>query len=380
MPLASIGPVSPVPDDRPTTMLRIALDVAPLHGHRTGVGTATEQLLHALAARADLTVEPYLVSYRAPTRPGERRLPLPAAIAMRAWAHSSWPRADRWLRGTDVVHGTNYTAPPSSLPTVISVYDCWFLEHPDRVTPDVRRAGLVLRRAVDRGAWIHTSSESTERHARALLPTDRIRTVHLGPIPVEPAHLARTVPVDGGPYLLALGTIEQRKGIPRLVEAFGRLPAEVADLRLVLAGAPGDDQGAVEHAIAALPSARRDRIEVTGPVDATTKSRLLRGARALVYPSRDEGFGFPVLEAQSVRTAVVATAVGSIPEVAGDGADLVPLDDVDALAAALLRVATDETHRQQLVVAGSRNVDRFSWARTAAELADLYRAAVLADS
>jgi glycosyltransferase involved in cell wall biosynthesis len=361
-------------------MLRIALDVAPLHGHRTGVGTATEHLLRALGDRPDLTVEPYLVSYRASSRPGERRLPLPAAVAMRLWARSSWPRADRWLRGTDVVHGTNYTAPPSSLPTVISVYDCWFLAHPERVTPDVRRAADVLRRAVDRGAWIHTSSTATEQHARELLATDRIQTIHLGPIPVDAVHDGTPAPDAAGPFLLALGTVERRKGIPRLVDAFGRLPADLAELRLVIAGAPGDDQDAVDRAIATLPADRRSRVTVSGPVDAATKAGLLRGATALAYPSRDEGFGFPVLEAQSVGTPVIATAVGSIPEIAGDGADLVPLDDVDALAAALTRVVTDEAHRHHLVAAGWRNVRRFSWERTAASLADLYRAAVLADS
>ena len=114
---------------------------------------------------------------------------------------------------------------------------------------------------------------------------------------------------------------------------------------LVLAGAPGDDAAAVRAAIDALPPGRRDDVHVTGPVSAATKSWLVRAAAVLAYPSLDEGFGFPLLEAQGAGTPVVATRAGSIPEVAGDGAELVPVGDVDALAVALFRVLGDDDRR-----------------------------------
>ena len=87
----------------------------------------------------------------------------------------------------------------------------------------------------------------------------------------------------------------------------------------------------------------------------------------------DEGFGFPILEAQAIGLPVVATSAGSIPEVAGDGAELVTLGDDDALACALRRVLTDEEHRARLVAAGRENVTRFSWVATAEAMVDLYR-------
>ena len=104
-----------------------------------------------------------------------------------------------------------------------------------------------------------------------------------------------------------------------------------------------------------------------------TLALSLGGPTVLAYPSLDEGFGFPVLEAQAVGVPIVATSAGSIPEVAGDGAVLVEVGDVHALAHALVRAVTDDALRQALVVAGTGNLDRFDWARTADELVALYR-------
>ena len=99
------------------------------------------------------------------------------------WSRVDRPRADRWLGPADVVHGTNYVAPPSTKPTVISVYDCWFLRHPADANPLVRRAAKTLRRRVAEGAWVHTSSDATADAARELLDTDRVESILLGPPP-----------------------------------------------------------------------------------------------------------------------------------------------------------------------------------------------------
>ncbi len=368
----------PTPDrSRP---LAVAIDAAPLHGHRTGVGLATASLVRELERRDDVTTSPYLVSFRARPRPGERRLPLPAAAAMRAWASGDRPRVDRWLHGTDVVHGTNYVAPPSRLPTVISVYDCWFLAHPEQASSAVRRAGRVLRRAAARGARIHVSSHATARTAGELLGTDRVSVVHLGP-PDPPAatHPAATRPTATGgpagsaPFLLAVGTTERRKDVPALVRAFDRLAPRHPELRLVVAGAPGDHHDDVLRAVA--ESRVAERVHVLGAVDTATRDRLLSTATALVYPSLDEGFGFPILEAQQAGTPVVARPSGSIPEVGGDGVALAADGTLDALVEAIVTVVDDDDRRAELIRAGQANVARFSWERTADELVGVYRLA-----
>jgi glycosyltransferase involved in cell wall biosynthesis len=299
---------------------------------------------------------------------------MPAAVALRLWTHRSAPM-DRWLGHPDLVHGTNYVVPPTRCPRVVSVYDCWFLEHPEDAEPDVLRAAAVLRRSVADGAHVVTSSDATTRRVRELLDTDRVRTVLLGPPPTEIAGPVIDAP-PGLPqldqFILALGTIERRKNLPTLVDAFGRVAREHNAVRLVIAGAAGNDVAAVDRAIDRLPPEIAERVVRTGIVDNATKRWLLTHARALAYPSLDEGFGFPVLEAQQLGTPVVASTAGSIPQIAGAAALLSPARDVEALAANLYWIVDNDEMHAKLVRRGHANVQRFSWASTAAQYHAMY--------
>jgi glycosyltransferase involved in cell wall biosynthesis len=382
-----------------TAALRVALDVGPLVGRRTGIGVAVAELAARLAERDDVTVVPYLVSRRAPASTEVRRCPLPAAVAMRAWASVDRPTADRWLGPVDVIHGTNYTVPPvrRRTPSLVSVYDCWFLDHPELADPAVARAGRVLLRAIQRGAVVHASSEATARRVRHHAPGAEVIVVPLGALPLPddprdvPAAVAETSIASttrSTPFVLAVGTQERRKGFPRLVDGFARLitdppdgargttdhAAPVSELRLVIAGGEGDDSKALADALDGLPGHVRSRIHVLGWVDEATRSWLLRRAAVLAYPSLDEGFGFPLLDAMQARTPIVATEVGSIPEVAGDAAILVADhgDVAGALAAAIARVLTDDDTRGRLVDRGERRYRRFSWEGTTAALVAAY--------
>jgi len=361
-------------------MLRVAIDVGPTHGRRTGIGNAVAWTIDALTERDDLELRRYVTSARARVRAPERRLPLPAAAALRLWTHRSAPM-DRWLGHPDLVHGTNYVVPPARCPRVVSVYDCWFLEHPEDADPDVLRAAAVLRRSVADGAHVVTSSDATTRRVRELLDTDRVRTVLLGP-PPAPVVAPPTDTPAGLPqlndFVLALGTIERRKNLPTLVDAFGRLAREHATVRLVIAGSAGNDVAAVDRAIARLSPEIAERVVRTGIVDDATKRWLLANARALAYPSLDEGFGFPILEAQQVGTPVVASTAGSIPQIAGAAALLSPARDVEALAANLYWIVDNDEMHAKLVRRGLANVERFSWASTASRYHAMYKE-ILAD-
>lgn len=360
--------------------LNLAIDVGPLYGHRTGVGMAVEGMFGALGRRDDVALDPYLVSFRSAPDSGHRKLPLPGIVASHVWARSNRPRADRWIRAADVVHGTNYVAPPSRKPTVISVYDCWFLNHPSAATSLVRRAGITLRRRVGDGAWIHASSEATAAAARHLLDTDRVVAIPLGPPPeigagdVRPP--ARLDHLSGSRFILAIGTEERRKDLPTLVKAFGLVGDATDPVDLVLAGATGNQSHAVDEAIGRLGQRAQRRIHRLGPIDAGTKNWLLRHASALAYPSLDEGFGFPILEAQAAGTPVVASDVGSVAEIAGAGAALVTDRAPDSFAETLSSVIDGGASRLELIAAGHENVNRFSWTRTGEGLTDLYRRAL----
>jgi glycosyltransferase involved in cell wall biosynthesis len=353
---------------------RVALDIGPLSGPRTGIGVAVSALADALASNPSVSLAPYVTSFRARPRDGVRRLPFPAALAHRAWSRWDRPRADRAVGDVDVIHGTNYVVPPSSRPRLVSVYDCWFLRHPDQASPDVLRSGHVLRRAVAGGAAVHASSAATADSIAELFPSARVEVVHLAATPLpEPSAVPPIPELRDGGYVLAIGTLERRKNLARLVEAFTLVAARLPDLRLVLAGSDGDDRAAVDRAIDAAGVDVASRILLTGYVDDATRSWLLHHADALAYPSLDEGFGFPLLDAMQASVPIVAARVGSIPEVAGDAALLVDPTDTEELANRLELAITSTNERERLVAAGSRQLATFSWRRTADRMADLYR-------
>jgi len=367
--------------------MRVALDVTPLLGARTGVGRFVEHLVPALA-QAGVELAPYVLSARgargapgaAPDLPaGTRQVRLPAAALVRAWGGLGRPRLRRVVAGPGaaVVHGTNFVAPPDPRPTVLTVHDCSFVTDPVSAVPVVRAFAAVVRRAVAQGAWVHTPSRAVAEEAAALFGTDRVVAVPHGPPRLDPGDGRAPTLTGGAPYVLAVGTLEPRKNLPRLVAAFGRVAPEHPDLHLVLAGPDGADRPRVDAAVAALPATLAARVHLPGWTDGPARTELLRHAAVLAYPSLDEGFGLPLLEAMAVGTPVVAGRAGAIPEVAGDAARLVAPTDVDELAGALATVLADRPLREQLVAAGRAQLRRFSWAATAEGLATLYGRAAM---
>lgn len=373
---------------------RVAIDVGPLVGPRTGIGEATASMVRSLGALdGGPQLVPYRTSFRAPPEVGVRRLPVPAALALHCWARLDRPRFDRRLGHPAVIHGTNYVVPPSRHARLVTVYDCWFLDHPSEVHPDVRLAGDVLRRAVRTGAVVHASSHATAARVRSLLDAPRVEVIHLGALPATrsstspgaaqgdtPAGVATgELPTPsgtgaGGRMVLALGTVERRKNLPSLVEAFGLARRRIDGLELVIAGAPGDDIGAVTASIDRLEPKARGAVTLVGRVDDATRAALYARAAVLAYPSLDEGFGFPLLEAMDAGVPVVASTAGSIPEIAGEAAILSDPTDAEGLAEGLYRVIADDHTRSALIDAGRRRVAMFEWATTARRLADLYAA------
>jgi glycosyltransferase involved in cell wall biosynthesis len=373
--------------------LDVALDVTPLIGARSGVGHFVAEILDAMQGAADMRLVPYALSFRArrrggipglsrpapgpsPLPAGTRQLPFPATAAIAAWGRMDQPSADRWLAPASVVHGTNFVVPPvRGAGAVVTVHDLTFARFPEMVTTEVRRMVPALRRAVDRGAWIHTPSEFIAAEAKEILGTDRVVAVPHGVprIALPPSPLGGLV--GDSPFILAMGTLEPRKNISRLVAAFGAVAASHPGLQLLLAGADGPAKPAVLAAQAALPPGIQKRVHIAGYVDERLRATLLARASVFAYPSLYEGFGFPVIEAMAAGTPVVAGNAGAIPEVAGDGALLVDPGDVDAIAEGLTRVLDDPALAERLVRAGRKQAAGYSWRRSAEGLTDLYRRA-----
>jgi glycosyltransferase involved in cell wall biosynthesis len=176
------------------------------------------------------------------------------------------------------------------------------------------------------------------------------------------------------PYALFVGTLQPRKNLVRLLEAYALLrQRDQANFRLVLAGADGWLSSEIHAAIERLQLSAL--VTLTGSVTETEHAALFSAAQFFVFPSLFEGFGLPVLEAQQAGVPVMTANNSSLPEIAGDAAILVDPLDVEAIAQAMLDLSQDEALRQRLIAAGHENVKRFSWSKAAAETLDVLREA-----
>jgi glycosyltransferase involved in cell wall biosynthesis len=365
----------------------VAIDVTPLVGVRTGIGNAVAELIRSFATlKAAPSLVPYALSLRAREHRGElppdtRFPPIPARALLASWGRRDSPKLDHWLRPARVLHATNYLAPPSKLPVIVTINDCSFARYPELCTPEVRALAPVVRRSIRRGAVVHVPSafvanEVDDLFGPGLAGTGRLVVVPWGVPAIDtasetPPELAEIV--DGPPYVLAIGSLEPRKNLPYLVAAFGAMAGSHPGLRLVLAGPDGPARPAVDTAVSELADSVRARVVITGGVSDAGRVALLAHANVLAYPSLYEGFGFPVLEAMSIGVPVVAARAGSIPEVAGDAATLVGPTDVRALADALAVLVDDSARRAEQIALGHDQARRYSWRETAHGLAALYR-------
>lgn len=370
--------------ERPDAPLTVALDGTPLLGVPTGIGVFTSDLLEALASRGDLSVSSFAVSWRrreqlADAVPDGVRTDqgaMPARPLTWLWSHSNVLAAERFIGPVDVVHGTNFTVPPTRRAgRVVTVHDLTCVRYPELCQSDTLRYPALIARAIKGGAIVHTPSafvaDEVREHFR--VKRDQVVPVHSGiPVLPEPDREAAAAIIDPGrPYVLSIGTAEPRKDLPGLVAAFDAAAAIDPELTLVLVGPPGWGSAAVDEAIENATA--RSRIVTAGFVSDGALSALLSGARLLAYPSVYEGFGFPPLQAMARGIPVVTTAVGSLKEIAGGAAAFVPVGDVDALAEQLVELSSDEARRSILITAGLARANDFTWEATATGLVNLYR-------
>jgi glycosyltransferase involved in cell wall biosynthesis len=282
----------------------------------------------------------------------------------------------------DVVHGTNFVVPPTrKAARVVTVHDLTPVRFPELRNAATAVFPKLVRRAIETGAWVHTPSHFVAAEVISEFGADprKVRVVHHGVPKLDIEGAGRRYETEEGSlpdlpagcsrFILAVGTVEPRKDLPRLVQAFNQVAGQFEDLALVVVGPDGGGASAFDSAVE--NSRWSDRIVRLGYATDAQLHKALSSCAVLAYPSIYEGFGFPPLQALALGTPVVATAAGALPEVLGDAADLVPPGDTDALAAALSKVLAS----QDAPVAVQRRKARaslFTWEKCADGLAQLY--------
>jgi anaerobic magnesium-protoporphyrin IX monomethyl ester cyclase len=367
--------------------MRIAFDGSTLRPHRTGVGYYTEHLLRHLAASAAPGDELFVIS----NCPVDTTTPLPAGVHVmhdtRALPRMVWmqARVPGMLReiGADVAHFTNGMMPLASrVPSVVTVHDMSLRLLP-RFHP-LRRVLLnrpLMDLAVRRADALITVSESARREMLELYGLDR-RRVHVVYEAASPRFHRVTDAAEldrvrrtyrlGARTILYVGTIEPRKNLPTLIEAFARRRRSGdLDHQLVCVGPYGWHSRGIDEQIARSEVA--DAITFTGYVPFDDLPALYSAAEMFVYPSMYEGFGLPVIEAMACGAPVITGRAAAVAEVGARAVEHVDPIDANTLGDALCRLASDRERRAALASAGLSRAEQFSWARAATETHAVYR-------
>lgn len=340
--------------------LRIGIDARAAVEVPAGRGRVVRELLRALAARAD--DHTYLCYAR--TRWEE---PLDARFEWREigardpmW-HMRAARAAQ--RECDVFLSSNSYLTPLFMrtPAVVIVYDLVTFDpamRPNRRSAVIER--LTLGACMRRAAAVIAISQATADALAVRFPTAAARTTValLGTSP----ELAESAPEEQLPepgFVLAVGTLEPRKNLPRLVAAYGELDAATQSrYPLVVVGALGWETGETLDALRSLG----DRAILLGHVSDTSLAELYRRCSVFCYPSLGEGFGLPVLEAMAAGAAVLTAANSSLPEVGGEAVEYADASDVASIAAGLRRLLESPERRSELGALALERARQFSWA------------------
>ena len=348
--------------------MRVGLDCAPLLDPPTGVGRYVRELGRALEAQG-VDVMRYAVALGGRRAEGGEggedgaitRLRLPAKLAQASWKRFGRPVIESLVGTVDVVHATNFVLPAlARTPGVVTVHDLSFFR--DDTWPGGERLRTLVPWSVARAGLVVTPTQAVadEVAERFSLEEARLAVTHegvaphfFGAGPLGPLTLGRMgIP---GPFALALGAIEPRKNLVRLLRAWDSVRGELDGWRLVIAGPRGWGPE--------LPST--EGVVLLGRVADETLPGLLAAAELFCYPSLYEGFGLPPLEAMATGTPVLAGACPATREVLGSAALLVEPTDVEELAHGLRTLAGDADTRGKMARAGRARALAFTWERSA---------------
>jgi glycosyltransferase involved in cell wall biosynthesis len=359
----------------------VLIDATAVPVERGGVGRYVEDLIMQVAAPLSVVCQardlerwraaaPQATIYAAPHRTDN-------VIARLVWEQFALPRLARTL-GAQVIHSPHYTMPVlTRLARVVTVHDATFFSDPGVHTTVKRTFFRAWTRLSARYAnVIVTPSQATDRELRRYVPATAAATVvavhgvdadrFREPNETESRAIRESTGLGDRPWIAFLGTIEPRKNVPALIEAYSALAEKLSAAGrpvpvLALAGAAGWEQRVESMRAGVHPSAT---VLMLGYIDQDLLSAFLHDAELVVYPSMGEGFGLPVLEAMSCGGVVLTTRKLSLPEVGGDAVAYCETDAM-SISAAMLELLDDDDRRNALRRSAKTRAATFTWSESA---------------
>lgn len=369
--------------------MRICIDTSPAVHHRGGFGRYVQQLATALST-VDSENE-YVAFYNRPSdaqlyAPLDRLPHITINLPAKHWrisaimAHLTRLPQDRLFPGIDVFHATDNVLPRlSQVRSVFALQDLIFRFYPETHTPLNRWfLTLMMPRFLHAADAVIAISECTRKDAVRLYGLDeaKVRVIYAGVSPSfrlrspEAISLVRRKYCLPDSFILSVGTIEPRKNLTSLLEAYRALKNEGSDCRLVIVGKKG---WLYESFFMRLRQLGLEQdVVFPGFVPDDDLPALYCAADLFAFPSLYEGFGLPVLEAMACGVPVITSNTSSLPEVAGDAALLVDPESVQALVATMRRVLDDTALQAEMRVRGLKRAQRFTWEETARRTAEVY--------
>jgi glycosyltransferase involved in cell wall biosynthesis len=360
----------------------------------TGVEVAIRELLGALVEQlGDNSIHVYARSSKIPPLAGFRNVVVhKASLAALGrpcrilWQQLAAPATLRFAR-LSLYHATGYALSPyHAIPTVVSMYDVIALDRPDLTRfANALHYGRTIPRGARAAARVIVPSAYVKERLTTItgIPAAKVEVIPLG-VSAFFTHarrdevqreLSRVSNLRGRRYLLAVGRLERKKNLSSLIAAFACVLQKGAeDLALVIVGGIGDDLPKLRRAISG--AGVEDSVLLAGRVSEERLVALYNGAEAFVYPSWEEGFGLPPLEAMACGTPVLCSNAGALPETVGNAALLFSPDRPLELASQLSRLLAEPQRAAALKADGLKRASAFTWAACARRVAQVYRAVI----
>lgn len=373
--------------------LSVTIDITPLRGEKTGIGNYIHYTIKYLMSEySDLKINGISFGLHKFQKDSQKivgrlqknkHIPIPVKILYKWWEYFNYPRIDHFLRDNSIFHFTNYYLPPIyNKKTVLSIYDLSFLTNPQWVSPQIINLFQPsIMNSAQRATHIITCSEKTKKDIEVLIDISpqKISVSYPG-FDETIFHLLDKEKAQNyidthyhikSPFILFVGTIEERKNIIGLLRIYEKIHHQIPH-KLVLIGKKGFHADDIFLEMQRLECS--DKIVYLNYIqDHTELKWFYNSADLFVFPSFDEGFGIPPLEAMACGCPTIVSNQGALPEVVGNKGITIDPHDIDKFAETILTILYDRNTLNDMVTNSISQANKFSWVKTAQSHFEVYK-------